>query len=284
MRCLDAHNHLQDDRFAGRQETLIREARAAGVERMVVNGTCEEDWPAVAALAEAHPDLVVPAFGYHPWRAHERTRGWRETLEGWIAGHPGAGVGEIGLDRWILEPAARDRGGRGGKAADGGPAPLAVQEDVFAWQLRLAAERNLPVTIHCLQAWGRLVELLRANPRPEAGFLLHSYGGSAELVDGLVRLGAYFGFPGYFAHERKAAQREVFRRVPLDRLLVETDAPDQMPPEGLATHRLVDADGRRALNHPANCGAIQAYLGNFLGMEPVDFGGRLAANFARLFG
>ena len=100
------------------------------------------------------------------------------------------------------------------------------------WQLRLAAERNLPLSIHCLQAWGPLLDILRAEPRPACGFLLHSYGGAAELVAPLAELGAYFSLPGYFALERKTRQREAFRQVPADRLLIETDAPDQsLPPE-----------------------------------------------------
>ena len=76
----------------------------------------------------------------------------------------------------------------------------------------------------------------------------------------------------------------MFRHVPADRLLVETDAPDQMPPDGLVTHRLVSADGTTALNHPANLGAIQGFLAGKLGVEPVEFAGRLEGNFRRLFG
>ncbi len=280
----DAHNHLQDDRFGGRQDTLLREAAEAGVARMVVNGSCEEDWPAVAALAELHPDRVIPAFGYHPWYLHERSRGWHEVLEGWLAGHPEAVLGEIGLDRWILDQSRSARARHNPALAEIEPASFAIQEEVFVWQLRFAAERNLPVTIHCLQAWGRMLELLRANPRPEVGFLLHSYGGPAEMIGGLAKLGAYFGFPGYFAHERKSRQFEVFRQVPLDRLLVETDAPDQMPPDRLVTHRLATVDGTTALNHPANLGAIQNFLAGKLGIETGEFAARIAENFGRLFG
>lgn len=72
VRFYDAHNHLQDERFAGRQRELMVEARRAGVARMVVNGSCEEDWPQVAALAREFPE-VLPSFGYHPWYVRERT-------------------------------------------------------------------------------------------------------------------------------------------------------------------------------------------------------------------
>lgn len=273
MRLYDAHNHLQDDRFGGRQEALIAAAARAGVVRMVVNGSCESDWPQVRELAGRFP-MVQASFGYHPWYVHERTVHWREALGRLLDQTPDAAVGEIGLDRW-----------KPGLAYDG-------QEETFVEQLRVAAERDRPVSVHCLQAWGRLEELLRAGPRPGRGFLLHSYGGPAEMVKPLARLGAYFSFPGYFLHERKARQRETFRHVPPDRLLIETDAPDQLLPEPPPapscepeTPRFVidPATGRR-WNHPASLGAVCQGLATFLGQPVETLAARIEENFLRLFG
>jgi TatD DNase family protein len=140
---------------------------------------------------------------------------------------------------------------------------------VFVWQLRLAAERNLPVSIHCLQAWGRLLELLRAGPRPRCGFLLHSFGGPREMIAPLAELGACFSVPGYFAHERKARQRETFRHVPTDRLLIETDAPDQLLPVERIQYPLADPATGKAINHPANLGAVYRFVAELLD-EPVE--------------
>jgi TatD DNase family protein len=180
-------------------------------------------------------------------------------------------VGEIGLDRW-----------KPGLAWE-------AQPTVFAEQLRLAAERDLPASIHCLQAWGPLLEQLRAGPRPTRGFLLHSYGGPVELVPELTRLGAYFSLPGYFAHPRKLRQRETFRRVPPERLLLETDAPDQPLPEERVRHRVPAPPGAadaatRPLNHPANLGAVYAYAAEWLGRPLEDLAALVEANFLRLFG
>ena len=80
---------------ADRAELL---AECEGLSRMVVNGCAEEDWPQVAALAKAHPQ-VLPSFGYHPWFIHERTGNWESELNRFLDAHP-ASVGEIGLDRW----------------------------------------------------------------------------------------------------------------------------------------------------------------------------------------
>ncbi len=281
MNYYDAHNHLQDERFGGRQSDLIAACARAGVRRMVVNGSCAADWPQVLALAREHPQ-VIPSFGYHPWHLGERAADWEANLARFLD-EIAAGVGEIGLDRW--KPGL----------------PYDHQEEVFLGQLRLAAERALPASIHCLRAWGRLEQLLAANPRPACGFLLHSYGGPLEMVKPLARLGAYFGFPGYFARPGKERQREVFRAVPPDRLLIETDAPDQCLPNALAQFSLhgpcaetgavcsgnrpagpARASGR-PLNHPANLVVVYDYVAGMLGEPIQSLAARVEENFHRLF-
>jgi len=284
MRYLDAHNHLQDERFEGRQEVLIAECRAAGVVRMVVNGACAEDWPAVVGLARRHPDLIRPSLGWHPWYLHERGEDWEREFEEWLDRESDAAVGEIGLDRWILEQPAAIRARHAPGLAGIEPTALEEQERAFRLQWRAAVERGRAVTVHCLRAWGRLVEVLRSEKLPQRGFLLHSYGGPVELVPVLAGLGAYFGFPGYFLHAGKERQRMAFRQVPPDRLLVETDAPDQIPPNGFIRHPLKETGVGRGVNHPANLGTIQAGLAGVLGMGEEELAERMEENFGRLFG
>ena len=262
-RLYDAHNHLQDDRFSGRQTELLASCREAGLVRMVVNGACEEDWPQVLALAQAHPE-VLPSFGYHPWYLQERTANWRQNLVAYLNRVPSA-VGEIGLDRW--KPGL----------------PYEGQEEVFITQLRLAAERNLPVSIHCLRAWGRMLEILQAEPRPARGFLLHSYGGPLEMVKPFVGLGAYFSLPGFYAHERKERQRETFRQIPLERLLIETDAPDQLLPTGLG-QALTDLATGKPINHPVNVAAVYQFAVGLRGITWEEMSQQAERNFLRLFG
>jgi len=195
--------------FAGRPfrrtpNELLAACAKAGVARMVVNGACESDWFASPRVGAEKTKSCCPVFGYHPWYLHECTPDWLKNLEDFLNQMPSA-VGEIGLDRWKPD------------------LPYERQEEVFLAQLRLATERNLPVSIHCLQAWGRMLELLRDNPCPARGFVLHSFGGPAGMIPAFAKLGAYFSFPGYFLHERKLRQRETFKQVPPDRLLIETD-------------------------------------------------------------
>lgn len=264
VRLYDAHNHLQDDRLKPHCTSAVAACSCVGLAKMVVNGSCEEDWPQVEALARQYPQ-VIPSFGYHPWYVKERSPRWQEVLVEFLDRNPSA-IGEIGLDRWIKDH------------------NLPQQEEAFVWQLRLADERNLPVSIHCLQAWGRLLELLEAGPRLKRGFLLHSFGGPQEMIVPLTRLGAYFSFPGYFAHERKVRQRETFKRVPPDRLLIETDAPDQSLPDERNEFPLVDAATGKALNHPANIVAVYRFAGELLGEPLESLSERVEENFLRLFG
>ncbi len=260
----DAHNHLQDARLAVQLDEVLAECRRIGVARMVVNGTRQADWPRVLKLAKQSL-LVLPSFGYHPWYVGQRTDHWLDELQRYLDAVPSA-VGEIGLDRWMENP-------------DG---PL--QEELFRAQLRVAAARNLPVSIHCLRAWGRLDEILREETLPQRGFLLHSYGGPAEMVAGFVKLGAYFSLSGYFAHKRKAKQREAFKQVPSDRLLLETDAPDMMPPAEWNDHPLTDPATDQPLNHPANLAAGYRFAANFLSLDPAQLTRQVEQNFLRLFG
>ncbi|MDD5351193.1 MAG: TatD family hydrolase [Chthoniobacteraceae bacterium] len=264
MLLYDAHNHLQDAALTPHLPAIVPALRGIGLSRAAVNGTREADWDAVAALAAAHP-WVVPCYGLHPWYVKERSPRWRERLAECLAGGK-AGVGEIGLDRWI---AGFD---------------LADQTAVFAWQLDLAAQRGLPVSIHCLQAWGALEDVLRERRVPECGFLLHAYGGPAEMVDGFLRRGAYFSFSGHFLEERKAGRREIFRTLPAERLLVETDAPDMTPPPGFRPFALPDRPDGRPVNHPANLLAVYEGLAALRGCPVETLAARVAENFARLFG
>jgi len=283
MRAYDAHNHLQDERLVAGRGLILAACRSAGVQRMVVNGACASDWPEVVRLAADNPDLVIPSLGWHPWYLHERRRGWEGEFREWLDRTPGGMVGEIGLDRWILDQPAGLRARYVPALGDVEPTAFEEQVEAFRFQLAEAAARELPASIHCLQCWGRMLEILKEGPVPACGFLLHSYGGPVELVGEFVRLGAYFGFPGYFLHPRKERQREVFRRVPLERVLVETDAPDQSPPDEFLEHRLEGSVAGRPLNHPANLVGIQRALAGVLEVAPERLEEQLEQNFQRLF-
>jgi TatD DNase family protein len=257
VKIFDAHNHLQATELAPWRDAFLASGAVAG---MVVNGTSEADWAAVAELAAAHAGIRA-SYGVHPWRVDEVSAEWRERLSARLDG--GGVVGEIGLDRWKTDRNF-DR-----------------QLEIFRWQLGEAARRGLPVTIHCLRAWGALNEVLHEATAPP--FLLHAYGGPVEMVRGFVERGGYFSFSGSFLAANRERKREAFLAVPLDRLLVETDAPDMPLPEELDQFAARSATGER-VNHPGNLGAVYAGLAELRGMPVAELAGPVAGNYARLFG
>ena len=148
----DAHNHLQDIRFEGMHAEIIETMRQVGITRCVVNGTRPSDWGMAADLATKYPDLIIPSFGLHPWHLNEikTTPDWLDQLQRLIDTTPNACIGECGLDR------GRD------------DYDIEQQTKVFTSQLRLAATCNLPLSIHCVRAWGLLTEILESTPSPIA--------------------------------------------------------------------------------------------------------------------
>ncbi|HEX5791623.1 MAG TPA: TatD family hydrolase [Luteolibacter sp.] len=253
----DAHNHLQDPRLAS-AGVAHGPTGFAGVAGGIVNGTAQADWDRVAELVTGQPGQLWPAYGVHPWRAHTVQGDWLGELRGRLETNPAASVGEIGLDQWVEQPS------------------IDVQREVFTAQLALARELDRPATIHCLRAWGPLFEVF-AGQAPPSRFLMHAFNGSIEVARRLLAMGAYFSFSGYFLHERKAALLEVFRQIPRERLLVETDAPDLCPPQ--PAHPLPDG-----LNHPANLPAIGEALAAHLDLSPAELAKLTAENARRCFG
>ncbi len=311
----DAHNHLHDAWLAPDRVSIFANLAAQGVRAVMVNGTCESDWPEVAALcsegtphaafppSDAQPRLpiVLPSYGLHPWHVGNRSPDWQRTLLSALglersglsppdaqrsalnpqpaSPRPFARVGEFGLDRWMLDRARPDDPRLAGLRR----APLEEQTEIFLWQLELAARHNLPASIHCIDAWSHLHDQLRAAPRPARGFLLHAYSGPAEMVRAFADLGAYFSFNGSYLEARKTRLRDLFATVPADRLLVETDAPAMRLP---ATHErfpgVPTPDGSLA-NHPANLAATYAALAELRHLSLDPLAAQVEENFHRLF-
>jgi len=258
MNWTDSHNHLQDPRLPEPVD-VIRKMKSVGISRCVVNATSEEDWRSVETLALAEPEFVYPAFGIHPWKAHLAREGWQQRLIELLEKHPHASVGECGVDRWISQPS------------------LEIQLPVFTDQLRIARESERPMTIHCLKAWNALFEAFEKEAPPPA-FLMHSFGGSIEIARRLIPLGAYFSFSGYCLHSKKCAVVDVFHQLPKDRILLETDAPDMLPPSAQIIHPLENSH-----NHPANLPSIGHALAALLGMHPHELAALTTNNAMRLF-
>ncbi len=274
----DAHNHFHDDWLVPHQPAIDDAVRAAGLRRAVVNGACPADWPVIAALARCY-DWVLPSYGVHPWDCGNRPPDWFALLQARLAADPRAAVGEIGLDRWMLDSARPDDPRLAGLRR----ASLPEQGEVMLKQLALAATENRPVAIHCLQAFGALEGILRHVNVPPRGFLLHAYSGPPEMVPAFADLGAYFSFNAAFTGEHHAARREAFKRVPLDRLLAETDAPAMPVPLPLDRHPLPPSPTGERVNHPGNITLAYSGLAEVRAMPLGELASLVEENFIRFF-
>lgn len=254
---VDAHCHLHDSRLGDSNvDRVMERARQEGIRLLVVNAAREEEWEKVCALARRWRE-VIPALGVHPWHAAAARPGWNQRLLA-ACRATGASVGECGLDRPCRV------------------AP-AVQEEVFLHHLEIATRLGRTVSIHCVRRWGRLCEHLAAADSGAMTPVIHSFGGSVEILERLLAAGAYISFSGRLAAPEADKIRAAFDRTPLDRLLLETDAPDQWSAELAADSHL---DG--PLNEPAQVAALYAFAARRRKMDLDEFTTRLYEN-AQIF-
>jgi TatD DNase family protein len=256
---IDSHCHLADETFATDLDQVIARAREAGVERALVileAGNAKE-----AAQAERVAVLWPEArfsIGVHPHQAHQFAgdpEGAATAVRAQLAATPSArAVGEIGLD-YHYDFSPRD-----------------VQQAVFRAQVRLARELELPVVIHTREADEDTMAILRGEGAGEIRGVLHCFTGDAALADAGLALGLFVSLAGILTFPKADALRQTARRVPLDRLLTETDSPFLAP---------VPYRGKR--NEPAHVARVVETLAEMHRMPAADLADRTAANFHTLF-
>ena len=259
----DAHSHLQDPRLAAHLPQVFARARAAGVGLLHVDATCEADWPAVRALADAHPGAIC-SFGIHPWFIQGRSARWLQDLREILAARP-SGIGEIGLDARMGDGLDADR------------------EAVFRAQLDLSYELALPASLHCRDAWEPMLKILLAAPPHPAGLLIHAYSGPADALAALAEKNVHISFGGTLTRPKNFRARENAARVPAGRFLLESDAPDLPPalPAGADMH-LIGDDGK-LLSEPAYVPYVGQLLAQARGTTPGEIAAQTTAAFRRLF-
>ena len=270
----DAHCHLQDERIFEQSATVLEEAKRQGVRYVSVNGCCEEDWPRVEKLAISSDHQVIANFGCHPWFLEKRSETWLAKLREALVRNPGAGLGEVGLDRSpkVLQQTAFD-----------------IQVDLLLQQFRLAKELERVVSIHCVKAWGKMQECLQEEGPYPAGVVLHSFVGPVEVVKGLARLNAFFSLSLSILRLKEDKARAVINGIPLDRMLLETDAPDALcRPKwngitvGDSISSIQNGTGKE-LNHPGNVKAVLKLVAQVTGHSEETIASATFANACRLF-
>ncbi|PIE33422.1 MAG: hydrolase TatD [Ilumatobacter coccineus] len=201
----DSHCHVHDERMPGGSDGAIEAARRAGVVGMVTVGTDRDTSLAALKIAERHDD-VVASVGLHP---HDAINGIDSILD-LVERDDVVAIGEAGLD-YYYDHSPRD-----------------VQREVFAAQINLAHTRRRPLIIHTRDAWEDTFDVLVAEGVPE-GTIFHCFTGGPNEARRCLDLGAYVSFSGIVTFPKAPEVREAAALVPLDRLLVETDAPYLAP-------------------------------------------------------
>jgi TatD DNase family protein len=204
----DSHCHLDHPLLSLDLPGLIASARTAGVTGFLVPGVDPEGWQAIASLARRFPP-AFPAFGVHPMHAPLLSAAVLAQLQ--RLAPLAAAIGEIGLDYALPAPCRE------------------IQQHAFRAQLRLAVQAGLPVLIHCRKAFPDLLAILKEEGVERAGGVMHAFSGSLETARACVRLGLHISLAGSVTFQNAVRPPAVAAWVPLERLLLETDAPDLAP-------------------------------------------------------
>lgn len=253
-RLVDSHCHLDFPDFADELDAVIERAGAAGIGWMLTISTHLTRFDRVRAIAETYPNVFC-TVGIHPHEAgSEPETAARQLIR--LAGHPKVvGLGETGLDFYYEH------------------SPREAQERSFRAHIAAAREAGLPLVIHTRDAEDDTLRILREeHARGAFSGLLHCFSGSRALAEGAIDLGLFISFSGIVTFKKADALREVAKALPLERLLVETDAP-YLAPE--------PKRGKR--NEPAFTALTAERLAALKGLAADDFAEATTANFFRLF-
>lgn len=225
---VDTHIHLDAAAFEADRDAAIAAARAGGVGAFVVPAVEAANFDAVARLARVHRD-VAHAYGIHPMYVGGAREEDLELLDERLAESEVVAVGEIGLDHFVTD------------------VDPALQERYFVAQLRLARKHGLPVILHLRRAQDAILKQLRRIEVP--GGIAHSFNGSRQQAEAFIALGFRLGFGGAMTFQGSSRIRGLAAALPLEAIVLETDAPDIPPAWG---------QGRRT--EPANIGRYAELL------------------------
>ncbi|WP_298292254.1 TatD family hydrolase [uncultured Litoreibacter sp.] len=250
----DSHCHLDFPDFDEDRDGIVARAHEAGVTRMVTICTKLRLEPQVRAIAESH-DSVFYAAGTHPMSAADEPLATVDELVK-LAEHPKfVGIGESGLDYHYTADSK------------------AIQQESLRVHIEAARQTGLPLIIHARAADEDMARILSEEHAKGAySCVMHCFSSSAELATAALDLGFYLSMSGIFAFPKSKELRDIFASAPVDRVLVETDAPYLAPPP----YR-----GKR--NEPAYTAHTAKVGAEVFGMDYADFAAQTQANFNRLF-
>jgi TatD DNase family protein len=212
--------------------------------------------------------FILPAFGVHPWYCGNLPSAWLTLLAEFLARHPEAPVGEIGIDG-LRDDVPRD-----------------AQRQALCAQLELATRLHRPVVLHGARAWGELLAIVKPFAPRLPGFVTHAFSGSADILREIVAMGGTLSFAGAVCNPAARRVRAAATAAPAERLLIETDAPDMLP-QGLCSGFRVQAEDNgkiREINHPANLVLVARAVAELRGAPVEEIAALTTANARRVYG
>ena len=257
MDLIDSHAHIDFPQFAEDRDAMLQRAREAGVQTLLAIGTGPGPEKLDAAIPFAEQcDWIYSSIGIHPHEAKDAESQHFEELTR-LAQHPKViAWGEIGLDYFYDH------------------SPREVQADVFCRQMELARVAKLPIIIHCRDAWDDCLALLEQHWKPTGlGGILHCFTSTLEHAQRGLGMGFLISFAGNSTYPKAQNIRDVAKELPLENILIETDAPFLAP----QPYR-----GKR--NEPAYVAEVAKTLANVRNLPPEEIAAITASNFRRFFG
>ena len=246
---IDSHCHLDLEPLHSNLGTVLKDARQAGVTRFVVPGVHPDGWGRIANLACEH-QCILPAFGIHPLHAGLIDEAVIDRLK--AQAQLASAIGEIGLD-----PLCQ--------------VPMEMQEKAFKEQLRVAVASGLPVLIHCRRAFQRTLQILKEEKVSQVGGIMHSFSGSVEMAREFIRAGFGISIAGTVTWHGAVRPINLARDLPLESLVLETDAPDLSP----QSHKSQP-------NQPAFLLDVLQTVAKIRGISALDLADKTSSNLLKL--
>lgn len=251
---IDSHTHVYSLDFAEDLDAMLERAQSAGIEQMILPAVDSTSWERLWTLSQQHPGYLYPTLGLHPTSVREDYKEELTFVEERLDKYPIVAIGEIGLD-YHWDTTYREQ-----------------QLDAFATQLTWAHSRDLPVILHIREAFEDAVALMRRLDLPGLRGVFHSFTGTeSELADALSFESFYVGINGVVTF-KNSSLREYVTRIPLERLLIETDAPYLAP---------VPKRGKR--NEPSFLPYTASYLADCYEVSEAKLIEHTTSNARRLF-
>ncbi len=254
MNCfIDTHSHIDMDEFKDNIPEILAKCNDVGVTKIIIPGVNVEDTPRIIDLIDKYDNLYA-LVGMHP----EEAAKWDSNSYVYfknIAMHPKVlGIGEIGLDYYWDRSTAK------------------LQQEIFKLQIELAKEIHKPICVHDREAHADTMNILKETNAIEAGVVLHCFSGSVEFLEECIKEGFYISLGGVTTFKNAKKPQEIAKHVPIDRLMLETDAPYLTP-----------TPHRGEINYPYYVPIIAEYIANLKSVTVDELAQNTYNNSIRFF-